>query len=52
MRDPNEPSCSDHNAPYNEDENGVCQCISCKHESHKKLKEEYLMNYGRERYDQ
>ena len=46
--DPNEPSKSDHNAPYNEieitDEDGneitVCGCHSCNQARRKKLKDE------------
>jgi len=30
MRDPNEPSIHDHGAPYNEDDEGNCECTSCK----------------------
>ena len=49
MRDPNEPSVHDHNAPYNEedyiDENGEecsrCACTSCKRQREREARANY-----------
>lgn len=38
MRDPNEPSILDHDAPYNEGEDGECDCYYCQ----KRRKREHM----------
>jgi len=39
-RDPNEPSIHDHGAPYNKDDEGNCDCSSCRYTKHKRRREE------------
>ena len=40
MRDPNEPSVFDHNAPYNEGEDGRCDCFICQRERRREAEAE------------
>ena len=40
MRDPNEPSVFDHNAPYNESEDGRCDCFFCQREKRREAEAE------------
>lgn len=51
MRDPNEPSVLDHNAPYNEDDEGNCACYFCKKErrNREEQHDDFLYEYERER---
>jgi hypothetical protein len=44
MRDPNEPSIHDHNAPYNEDDDGNCGCSSCTRRRVKEAYSDYLID--------
>lgn len=52
MRDPNEPSILDHDAPYNEGEDGECDCYHCqkrRKREHMEGMEDYLYEQERER---
>lgn len=40
MRDPNEPSVHDCGAPWNEDDEGDCDCSQCRHRKMKQWKAE------------
>jgi len=39
-RDPNEPSIHDHGAPYNKDDEGNCDCSSCRYTKYIRRREE------------
>lgn len=45
MRDPNEPSIMDHGAPYNEDDEGNCECFICARAARRRAKEEQEEEY-------
>lgn len=48
IRDPNEPSVLDHNAPYNEGEDGECCCYYCE----KRRRQEHLEDMADRLYEE
>lgn len=51
MRDPNEPSVFDHNAPYNEGEDGQCDCVMCNRERRREAEaDRQIDEWEEERY--
>jgi hypothetical protein len=50
-RDPNEPSGWDHNAPYNEDDEGNCDCHNCRGRRIREAKNKYYEENGPDDYD-
>lgn len=46
MKDPNEPSPFDCGAPWNEGDDGECDCARCRHRRKIERKNKYLETYG------